>query len=176
MSLDKRATVMKILDEQNNLGVRADNKAVAFLSSLGIFVAFFFIYAKDIPADYFMVALITVYLAAAILGIWNVIMTINPRIRINKSGDAKDKLNPHRAAFFAEICKFANPVEYKECLQEMLKDEETVLEVYTRQIYEVSLLTALKYKYAQRAVYCVMTAIAAEFVMIVYVFVNRTMA
>jgi hypothetical protein len=176
MPLDKRATLVKIFDDQNSLGARADSKAVAFLTSLGIFVGFFFIYAKDIPANYFTVALIVIYLAAAILGMWNIIMTINPRIRTNKWDDTKDKLNPHKAAFFADISKFASPAEYKECLQEMLKDEETVLEVYTRQIYEVSLVTALKYKYAQRAVYFVLAAISTEFILIIYVFVNRALA
>jgi hypothetical protein len=176
MPLDKRSTVMKILDDQNNLGVRADNKAVAFLTSLGLFAGFFFIYAKEIPVDYFIITLMAVYLAAAILGIYHIIIAINPRIRTIKRDDTKGKLSPHKAAFFAEINRFANVKEYKECLHEMLKDEETVLEVYCRQIFEVSRITAAKYKYAQRAVYFVMTAISAEFIMIIYVFVQKMLA
>lgn len=176
MPLDKRLAVMKILDDQNNLGARADTKVMAFLTALYILTVFFVAFAHDIPINYFSGLLLIVYLVAAITGMWNIVMTINPRIRVRGKGENKAKLDPNRAAFFAEICKFDSAGEYKECLQEFLKDEDTLLDVYIRQIYEVSQLTAAKYKYAQRAVYFVMAALSTQFVLIFYVFLNKAIA
>ncbi len=171
MSLDKRLAVMRILDDQNNLGVRADSKAIAFLTALGLFAAFFIAFVKDIDPNVITVVLVIIYFLAAILAIWNVILAINPRIRGSVSGGKKNQLDPYKAAFFAEICKFASLSDYKECLDLMLKDEDTIVEVYSRQIYEVSRITAAKYKYTQRAVYFVVTALSIEFVLIIYLFV-----
>jgi hypothetical protein len=176
MPLDKRAVVQKILDDQNNLGVRADTKALTFLSSLGIFTAFFLAFVKDIHPDYFSITLLVIYFISAILGIWNVIMAINPRIRVQGAGTKKGQSDPYKAAFFAEICKFPTLPEYKECLEGMLKDEDTVVDVYAHQIYEVSIITAAKYKNTQRAVYCVVSALCSEFILITYLFVNNAIA
>jgi hypothetical protein len=175
MSSNKLAAILKILDDQNTLGARADTKAVAFLSSLGIFTAFFIAFAKDIDVNYFTIIVLTIYIFATIMGMYNIIMTIYPRTRTNLKATDKDILDPHKAAFFADISSFSCVADYKKCLEEMLKDDETVMEVYTKQIYEVSRLTASKYKYAQRTVYYVMLALAAEFSLIAYVFASKAL-
>ncbi len=171
MSIDRRLVVQRILDDQNNLGARADSKALAFLTTLGIFTAFFIAFVKDITPDYFSITFLVIYFVSAILGVWNIIMAINPRIRVQEGGESR-KLDPSRAAFFAEICKFDTVQDYKVCLEDFLKDEETVVDVYARQIYEVSAITAAKYKNTQRAVYYVISAVFSEFVLIAYLFVN----
>jgi hypothetical protein len=176
MSLDKRMVVQKILDDQNALGVRADAKALGFLTTLGIFTAFFIAFVKDINPDYFSIAFLVIYFVSAILGVWNVINAINPRIRVQTEKGQAGKLDPHKAAFFAEICKFNNAQDYKECLEGMLKDEETVVDVYARQIYEVSIITSEKYRSAQRAVYFIIAALFSEFTLIVYLFVLKVVA
>jgi hypothetical protein len=173
MPLDRRLAVMRVLDDQNNLSVRADTKAVSFLSALGMFAAFFILWARDVHPDYFTITIMVLYSLVAIMALWNIILAINPRIRGSDSGDKKDRLDPYRAAFFAEICKFSTLPDYKECLDKMLKDEETVIDVYARQIYEVSRIAAAKYKYTQRAVYCVISALSLEFILIVYMFVTN---
>jgi hypothetical protein len=171
MSDFRRIVVQKILDDQNNLGVRADAKALTFLTALGAFTAFFLAFVKDIRPDFFSVSVLVIYFMAAILGIWNIIMVLNPQIRERRQAVEQDKRDPSRAAFFAEICKFNNLPDYKECLQDMLKDEETIVEVYSRQIYEVSIVIAAKYKHTRRAVYFIITALFAEFSLIAYLFV-----
>ena len=171
MSDFRRAIVQKILDDQNNLGVRADSKALAFLTTLGIFTAFFIAFAKDIQADYFCVALLVIYFIAAILGVWNIIMAINPRIRRHNLDDKTCNVDAYKAAFFAEICKFASLKDYKASLEILLKDEETVIDVYARQIFEVSIVIEQKYKNTRRAVYYTLTALFSEFALIAYLFV-----
>ncbi len=175
MSLDKRTAVLRVLDDQNRLGEKADTKSISLLSALGFFTAFFIAYYKNIHPDPISITLVVIYFVTAILAILNIIMAVNPRIRLIGMGGNKDKADPSRAAFFAEICKFSTLPEYRECLKEMLKDEDTVIEVYTRQIYEVSQITAAKYKHTSRAVYFVISALSSEFVLIAYLFISNAL-
>jgi hypothetical protein len=176
MSVDRLAAIKRILDDQNNLSVRADTKAVAFLTSLGLFVAFFFYFVKDIAVNFFTIAALAVYFTSAVMAMYNIIMTINPRTRAKDQKPSNGKPNPHKAAFFADICQFNNAGDYKVCLEEMLKDEQTIEDVYIHQIYEVSIVNSAKYKYAQRSVYYVLAAISAEFILVAYIFGNKAIS
>jgi hypothetical protein len=173
MSVDRLSAIKRILDDQNNLGARADSKAVAFLTTLGLFTAFFIYVVKDAPINYFSEAVIFIYLISIILALYNIILTIYPRSRTREQEPSKKGHDPHKAAFYADICQFKNAGDYKNCLQEMLKDEQVVEDVYINQIYEVSLLTSAKYKHTKRSVYFVMTAIGSEFGLVAYIFANN---
>jgi len=175
MSLDRLNTIKKILDDQNTLGARADTKAVALLTSLGLFTAFFIYFIKDIAVNYFSIIMLAIYFVSAVLAMYNIIMTIYPRTRSSGQEAGKSGPIPDKAAFFADICQFKNHKDYKECLQEMLKDEQIVEDVYTREIYEVSLLTSAKYKHAQQSVYFVLSAIITEFILVAFVFAERAL-
>jgi hypothetical protein len=176
MSLDRLNTIKRILDDQNTLGARADTKAVALLTSLGLFAAFFIYFIKDIVVNPFTISMLTIYFLSAVLAMYNIIMTINPRVRTNGNTAGKKGHDPHQTVFYADICRFNNAGEYKDCLQEMLKDEQVVEDVYTRQIYEVSQVTAAKYRYAHRSVYFVLAAICAEFILVAYVFAEKALS
>jgi hypothetical protein len=173
MSVDRIVAIKRILDDQNNLGARADTKAVAFLTSLGLFVAFFITFLKDIAVNYFTIIILTLYFVSAVLAMYNIIMTISPRTRSNGKETGKCEPDPHKAAFFGDICRFQNIDEYKASLQEMLKDEQIIEDVYTRQIYEVSIVTSAKYRYAHRSVIWVLGAISAEFILVAYIFASK---
>jgi hypothetical protein len=176
MSVDRLTAIKRILDDQNTLGARADTKAVALLTTLGLFTVFFVYVIRDAPANFFSGVIIIIYLVTSILSLYNIVMTIYPRTSTNGEGAGKSGPDPHKAAFFADICRFKSQGDYKECLQEMLKDEQVIEDVYTNQIYEVSRLTAAKYKYTQRSVYFVMAAVASEVCLIVFIFLNKILS
>jgi phosphatidylserine synthase len=173
MSLNRIDAIKRILDDQNALGARADSKAVALLTTLGLFTAFFIYVVNGAPVNYFSSAMIFIYLICTVLALYNVIMTIYPRIRTGDKETTSGKPDPNKAAFYADICQFENAGDYKGCLQEMLKDEQILEDVYTRQIYEVSLITSTKYKYARRAVLFVVLAVSSEFCLIAYIFASN---
>jgi hypothetical protein len=173
MSVDRIVAIKRILDDQNNLSARADTKAVAFLTSLGLFVAFFITFLKDIAVNYFTIIILAIYFISAVLAMYNIIMTISPRTRSNGKETDKCEHNPYKAAFFGDICQFKNVDDYKASLQEMIKDEQIIEDVYSRQVYEVSIVTAAKYKYAHRSVIYVLTAISSEFILVAYIFASK---
>ncbi len=104
MSRDKVAVVLRILDAENRLLERSDQKAISMLSILGVFMVFFVVYYRVLPVNAFTVTLITVFVLCAIGAILNLLMAIRPRIRKETqetSGDAP----ACEPAFFMGICQ-----------------------------------------------------------------------
>ena len=81
MTGDKLSVVLRILDNENHLLERADQKAIALLSTLGVFMVFFVVYFRVIPINAITITLCSIYFFFALLSIISLIMTVRPRIR-----------------------------------------------------------------------------------------------
>jgi hypothetical protein len=174
MPWDKLSTVLRILDTENRLLERADQKAISLLSILGVFMVFFIVYYRVIPVNPLTVTLIIIYFVFALLAILNLIMTVRPRIRAvqeESTTDAEETPPPCEPAFFAGICQFPKLSAYRNALENMIRDETDAINIYTRQIYSLAKINAAKYKYIQRAIFLVITAITTELAIIIYLFI-----
>lgn len=160
--------VLRILDNENRLVERADQKSISLLSILGVFMVFFVVYYRVIPMNPFTVTVIVLYFTFALMSIISLIMAIRPRIRREK-GDAKvaPTLDP---AFFSGISAFPDFAAYKDSLQKLLEDESAVADNYIRQIYSVARINREKYKFVQRGVVFVIISLALELTVITYLF------
>lgn len=175
MPHDKLSSVLRILDNENHLLERADQKAVSLLSILGVFMVFFIVYYRLIPVNALTVTLTTVYFLCALASIVSLIFTLRPRIEQNgaaKAGEV-DKSSLGEPAFFAGISQFPNLDAYKESLGEMFKDESTTLDVYIRQIYSVAHINAAKYSNLRRATLLVIITLVMELAIIAYLFISH---
>jgi hypothetical protein len=166
--------VLRILDNENRLAERADQKAISLLSVLGVFMVFFVVNYKLIPVNPLSVIAMTAYVTAAFLAILHLILTIRPRIRKTIEPDLTGNLSAQcpDPAFFAGICRFATIGSYQMVLGDLLKDENRVKENYIRQIYSVAHINQLKYRYVQRAAVIVLTALGIELIIIAYLFAS----
>jgi hypothetical protein len=171
MSWDKLTHILRILDAENRLLERADNKAISLLSILGVFMVFFVVYYRIIPVNPVTLTLVIIYSIFAVLAIISLIMTVRPRIESNTEEDGTDIVPPSEPAFFAGISRFPNLSAYRKALDDMTKDEATVINVYTRQIYSLARINAAKYRNVQRAVFLVIIALAVELAITAYLFV-----
>ena len=172
--MDKLSIVLRVLDNENRLLERADQKAISMLSILGVFMVFFIVYYRLIPVNILTILLSTAYFIFAFLAIFNLIMAMRPRIR--QGGQDDDLGNdppPSEPAFFQGICKFPNLSAYRQGLETMTRDEESAINVYTRQIYSVAQINAAKYKYAQRGILIGIFTLATELAIIVYLFISH---
>jgi hypothetical protein len=165
--MDNLYIVMRILDNENHLVERADQKAISLLSILGVFMVFFVVYYRVIPINILTGILISLYFICALFSIINLILTIRPRIK-----QQDDNFQGKDPTFFTGICSFSNISSYKECLQVLLKDESRIEETYIGQIFSVAQINAAKYKYVQRGVILVITTLTIELVLIVYLFLH----
>ena len=165
-------SVLRILDAENRLLERADQKAISLLSALGVFMVFFIVYYRLVPINVFTVILLSIYFTFALMAIVSLILTVRPRIRLveQETGD-KDKVPACEPAFFVGICKFPTFSAYRQALEDMMKDEATTIDVYTRQVFGLAQVNAAKYKNIRRAVLLVIVALAAELTLVAYLFI-----
>jgi hypothetical protein len=174
MAGDKLSMVLRILDNENRLLERADQKAIALLSTLGVFMVFFVVYFRVMPINAVTVTLNSIYFFFALLSIISLILTVRPRIRsIDEDTSDEDSVPASEPAFFMGIRRFRNLSAYKEVLDVMAKDEETTANVYIRQIYSLAQINAVKYKYIQRAVLLVIISLTVELITIAYLFASH---
>jgi hypothetical protein len=172
--MDKLSTVLRILDNENRLLERADQKAISMLSIIGVFMVFFIVYSRVIPINYFTIIFIVTYFLCALIAIVNLIMAMRPRIRKDEQeADTINEISDGEPAFFTGICQFPNISAYKECLNAMMKDDESIMNIYIKQIFSVARINAAKYKYVQRGILLGIVALAVELVTIVYLFIYR---
>lgn len=164
--------VLRILDNENRLGERADQKSISMLSILGVFMVFFIVNYRVLPINALTITMVTCYFFFAMLSIANFILAIGPRLRKEKiAGDAKDaapvSCDP---AFFTGICSFASSAAYKAALETFLGNEAQIADVYIRQIFSVARINSQKYKYVQRGTITIILSLAIELAIIVYLF------
>jgi len=165
-------SVLRVLDGENKLLERADQKAIALLSALGVFMVFFIAYYRLIPINVLTVALLSIYFVVALAAIVNLILTVRPRIQAAKEGTADGEEPPAcEPAFFVGICQFPTLSAYRQALQNMVKDEASTVEVYTRQIFSLARINQAKYKHVQRAVLLVVIALGIELALVAYLFI-----
>ena len=171
-SVNVLSSVLRILDAENRLIERADQKAISLLSALGVFMVFFIVYHRVIPINVFTVVLLSIYFAISLAAIVSLILTVRPRIRMVEEEAADvNKPIPCEPAFFVGICKFPTLSAYRQSLQDMMKDEASIVNVYTRQIFGLARVNAAKYKNIQRAVLLVIIALAVELALVAYLFI-----
>ena len=173
MTSDRLSEILRVLDNENHLLERADQKAISLLSVLGVFMVFFIVYYRLIPVNVISVVLISIYFLSALMAILSLIMTVRPRIRQSENDEAEDgdKAPASEPAFFAGISKFPNLSAYKQALENMVKDEPTTIDVYSRQIFSLARINSAKYKHIQRAVLLVIIALTTELAIITYLFI-----
>jgi len=165
-------SVLRILEAENRLLERADQKAISLLSALGVFMVFFIVYYRLVPINVFTVILLLIYFIFALMAIVSLILTVRPRIRLveEEEGDT-DKVAAFEPAFFVGICKFPTFAAYRQALEDMIKDEATTVDVYMRQVFGLARVNAAKYKNIRRAVLLVIIALAAELTLVAYLFI-----
>ena len=165
-------SVLRILEAENRLLERADQKAISLLAALGVFMVFFIVYYRLVPINVFTVILLSIYFIFALMAIISLILTVRPRIRLveQERGDT-DKVAACEPAFFVGICKFPTFSAYKQALEDMIKDEATTVDVYTRQVFGLARVNAEKYKNIRRAILLVIIALTAELALVAYLFI-----
>ena len=174
MFQEKLSTVLRILDNESQLIERADRKAIALLSILGIFMVFFIVYYRLVPVNRVTVTLTASYFALAMLAIASLVMTIHPRIVHGKRTEKQEANNMPSCdpTFFAGICKFPNLLAYRKALENMIGDESAIFDIYSQQAFSLAQINAAKYKHIQRATSLTIAALAIELSIIVYIFAN----
>lgn len=174
MSQEKLSVVLRILDSESQLIERADRKAIALLSILGVFMVFFIVYYRLVPVNPVTVALSSAYFVCAILSIVSLVMTVRPRIHREEGTEDPDVdgMPSCEPAFFDGICKFPSLAAYRKVLGEMMSNESAIFNIYTRQVFNLAQINTAKYRHLHRATFITIIALTIELSIIIYLFAS----
>ncbi|UCD38396.1 MAG: hypothetical protein JSW54_02655 [Fidelibacterota bacterium] len=163
-----------ILQSEQSILSRTDQKAYTLLSILGVFMVFFIVYYRLLFHNVFIVGMLVVYFGAAFITIWNLVHTILPRFRREsvEHEEGNHRLDP---TFFGGIREFPTSNEYFTYLKDMDldQDEDRVLRLVSRQVHSLALINSAKNAYLRRGVYSFIIAIGAELLMIMSTFIQK---
>ena len=157
------APIFHILQSEQLILQRTDQKAFTLMSILGVFMVFFIVHFPKIQINYLSGLMVFVYFITATLGLINLMLVIVPRIRNDMGHDDLPEIN---ATFFGGIIQFQNPVEYADYLYEMTEDNENTFKMFVAQVYALGHINAYKNKHMKRAILFFGTAILSELVII----------
>jgi len=153
------APIFQILQSEQNILQRTDQKAFTLMSILGVFMVFFIVHFLKINITWFNVVMVIIYFIAALFAIGSLMLVIVPRIR----SDQDDKELPDiNATFFGGIIQFKNPMEYAEYLNEITEDPEKTYKMFSSQLFALGHINAYKNKHLRRAIIFFGTAILCE--------------
>lgn len=157
------APIFQILQSEQNILQRTDQKAFTLMSILGVFMVFFIVHFLKIEINWFNVAMVIIYFIAAFIAIFNLMLVIVPRMRNDQSHDELPDIN---ATFFGGIIQFKNPVEYAEYLNTITEDHEETYKMFSAQLYALGHINAYKNKHLRKAIIFFGTAILCELLII----------
>ena len=170
--------LIQILDGEQAVIQRTDQKALTLLSILGVFMVFFIVHFPKLQMDGITFSLVLVYFSAAIGTMYNLVRVITPRLRKetlqseSQEETGKKYVSP---TFFAGISQFNSPEEYSKHLKSKSNDEEQFYNIFSHQVFSLGKINQLKNEYIRRSTYFFITALTSELAIIIYMAYARAL-
>ena len=157
------APIFHILQSEQLILQRTDQKAFTLMSILGVFMVFFIVHFPKIEITYLSGIMVFIYFITAGSGLVNLMLVIVPRIRDDMGHEDLPEIN---ATFFGGIIQFMNPVEYADYLAELTEENEDTFRMFAAQVYALGHINAYKNKHMRRAILFFGSAIMSELIII----------
>ncbi len=160
-----------ILQSEQSILARTDQKAYTLLSVLGVFMVFFIAYYRMMVINMLIVSLLAIYFAAGFLAIYRLVRTIQPRIRgvATPKETGRGRADP---TYFGGIRQFTTSDDYFDYLKEVEDDEDEILRLLSRQVHALAHLNWEKNSHLRKGMQYFVLAIGSELVMILSTFVK----
>ena len=161
------APIFQILQSEQLILQRTDQKAFTLMSLLAAFMVFFIVHFPKVMGNgeinFLTAIMVLIYFINATLGLINLMLVIVPRIRNDMSHEDLPDVN---ATFFGGIVQFNNPIEYASYLAEMTEDNDNTFKMFSAQLYALGHINAYKNKHMRRAIIFFGGAIFSELIII----------
>ncbi len=159
--------LLKILDGEQQIIQRTDQKAFTMLSLLGVFMVFFIVHFTKMQMDTLIFLLIVVYFPAAMGALYFLVRVIVPRVRNvaqdAASSDQERLINP---TFFGGISRFNSPDEYGEYLKKISEDDDQLYKMFAGQVFGLGRINARKNENVRKAMFFLAAALTSELLII----------
>ena len=161
------APIFFIIQSEQLILQRTDQKAFTLMSLLGVFMVFFIVhFPKVIAADnfnYLSGLMVFLYFISATLGLINLMMVIVPRVRNDLGHEDLPEVN---ATFFGGITQFGNVLDYAKYLADTTDDNENTVKMFAAQLYALGHINSYKNLHMRRAIIFFGVAILSELIII----------
>jgi len=172
MKDDVYLSLFRVLDSEQQIIVRTDQKAFTMLSLMGVFMVFFLVHFTKIQINWFNFIMLMLYLVSAILALIQLILVINPRI--SKAEDRED-LPEINATYFKGIVSFKSAAEYGKYLRNIMGDDTRAYTMFANQVYSVAQINDYKNGHMQLAIKFFAVAIISELLIVMSVAYSRSL-
>ena len=161
------APIFFIIQSEQLILQRTDQKAFTLMSLLGVLMVFFIVhFPKAIAADnfnYLSGLMVFLYFISATLGLINLMMVIVPRVRNDLGHEDLPEVN---ATFFGGITQFGNVLDYAKYLADTTDDNENTFKMFAAQLYALGHINSYKNLHMRRAIIFFGVAILSELIII----------
>ncbi|MBT3216681.1 MAG: hypothetical protein HOD97_03440 [Candidatus Marinimicrobia bacterium] len=161
-----------VLNSEQQILMRTDQKAFTLMSILGVFMVFFIIHFLKIQINWVTVTLVLIYFIAALISIINLVLVIVPRIRNDRPLDDSPEVN---ATFFGGISQFNSSQEYATYLKEVAEDDEKMYNMFSNQVFALGKINKYKNSALKKAIMYFAIAIISELLIIMYMAWSRAL-
>lgn len=155
--------LFQVLNSEQQILMRTDQKAFTLLSILGVFMVFFIIHFLKIQINWFTFILVFVYFLAAFMAIVYLVLVIVPRVREDKVKEDNPEIN---ATFFGGISQFSTAEDYANYLAKIAADETKTYNMFTAQVFALGKINYYKNKNLKLAILYFALAIMSELLII----------
>lgn len=152
-----------VLNSEQQILMRTDQKAFTLMSILGVFMVFFIIHFLKIQINWLTVTLVMIYFITALVSIINLVLVIVPRIREDRPREENPEIN---ATFFGGISKFQSSAEYADYLASVADDDEKMYNMFSNQVFALGKINKYKNDSLKRAIMYFAVAIVSELLII----------
>lgn len=171
MKDDHYLSLFKVLDSEQQIITRTDQKAFTMLSLMGVFMVFFLVHFPKIQINWFNFIMLILYLVTALLALIQLIIVINPNI---KRTDDKEDLPEINATYFKGIVSFKSAAEYGKYLRKIMTNETRSYTMFANQVYSVATINNYKHGHMQKAIRFFAVAIISELLIVMSVAYTRS--
>ena len=161
------SALLKILDGEQQIIQRTDQKAFTMLSLLGVFMVFFIVHFTKMQMDTLIFLLIVVYFPAAMGALYFLVRVIVPRVRnVSEDANNSDKEKLINPTFFGGISQFDSPDEYGEYLKKISEDEDQLYKMFAGQVFGLGRINHRKNENVRKAMFFLAAALTSELLII----------
>jgi len=151
--------VVQILNSEQQILLRTDQKAYTLLSILGVFMVFFLVHYIRIPVNWITLSLLAFYFLSAYFTIFCLVKTVIPRISTAP--------NP---TFFEGIRQFKDAQDYYDYIKEVNENYDEMLRLFSLQTHALAEINHKKNYYLKRGVIFFIAAITFELTIVLITF------
>jgi len=169
---DHYLSLFKVLDSEQQIITRTDQKAFTMLSLMGVFMVFFLVHFPKIQINWFNFIMLILYLVTAMMALIQLIMVINPRIKRREKQDDLPEINP---TYFKGIVSFETASKYGKYLRKIMDDETRSYTMFANQVYSVASINEYKHGHMQKAIRFFAVAIISELLIVMSVAYTRSL-